>query len=68
MQLSENKTIEDEVELYIYLDEDGTWALSEEVDTQSYDEYEDAKADYDKVVDLKTLTEVFKWENKPFGY
>ena len=67
MLKAENKSIEGEVELYIYLDEDGTWALSEDVDTQTYDTYEAAKEDYDKVINLKTLTEVFKWEGNPFG-
>lgn len=64
--MQHSKVIEGMGELQLYA-EFNYWVLTESEDSQSYSEYEDAKADYDKVVDLQTLTDVFKWKDNPFG-
>ena len=40
--------------------------LEEAVDIQSYDEYEAALDAFNKVSDLRTLTEVFGWSDNPY--
>jgi hypothetical protein len=46
--------------------EEGCWMLEEAVDIQSYEEYEEALADFNKVTDLQTLSEVFGWDDNPY--
>ena len=47
-------------------EEEGSWMLEEYTDIQSYDNYDDAKADYDKVDCVNTLTGVFGWSENPY--
>ena len=54
-------------ELKLYKDEvEGIWILEETIDIQAYDDYGDAKADYDKITCVNTLTEVFGWDENPY--
>ena len=64
---TETKTIKDDNGIIITIDllfdkEEGCWMIEEEVDTQTYDEYENAKADFDLIVDWSSLKKVFGWK------
>jgi len=53
--------------LRLYKDtEEGYWMLEEAVDVQSYEEYEEALADFNKVTCIDSLTEVFGWKENPY--
>jgi len=64
MLRSETKCVEGVV--ISLLHEEGSWMIQEEEDAQTYDSYTDAKSDYDRIIDLRTLVRVFGWEHHPF--
>ena len=68
MEMNKEKTINGMGKLCLYyIVGDDCWCIEESKDTTTYDSYRDALEDFDRIVDLKTLTEVFDWHDDPFN-